>query len=112
MQFPEDRLWNALNEYQKYGKPLQLSEITILSCEMFPEWSSAHEWYDDVEAAKQAGKPALSKPSLPEWELYQAALAKDFYTLSFSHPAVEAIIWWTITDVEPWKGMPAGLLDN
>ena len=109
---PEDRLWNALNEYQKYGKPLQLSEITILSCEMFPEWSSAHEWYDEVEAAKQAGKPALSKPSLPEWELYQAALAKDFYTLSFSHPAVEAIIWWTITDVEPWRGMPAGLLDE
>ena len=53
---PEDRLWHALNEYEKYGLPLQLSEITILSCEMFPDWRSAHVWYDKVEAAKQAGE--------------------------------------------------------
>ncbi|MAS98115.1 MAG: hypothetical protein CMF29_04205 [Kiritimatiellaceae bacterium] len=109
---PEDRLWNALNEYEKYGLPLQLSEITVLSCEMFPDWRSAHIWYDKVEAAKQSGKTALSMPSLPAWEEYQAALTRDFYTLAFSHPAVEAIIWWTITDVEPWRGMPAGLLDE
>ena len=79
---------------------------------MFPGWRSAHVWYDKVEAAKQAGEAALSMPSLPEWEEYQAALTRDFYTLAFSHPAVEAIIWWTITDVEPWRGMPAGLLDE
>jgi GH35 family endo-1,4-beta-xylanase len=108
----EERLWNALNEYEKYGLPLQLSEITVLSCEMFPDWRSAHVWYDKVEAAKQAGEPALSMPSLPAWEVYQAALTRDFYTLAFSHPGVEAIIWWTITDVEPWRGMPAGLLDE
>ena len=108
----EERLWNALNEYEKYGLPLQLSEITVLSCEMFPDWRSAHVWYDKVGAAKQAGEPALSMPSLPAWEVYQAALTRDFYTLAFSHPGVEAIIWWTITDVEPWRGMPAGLLDE
>lgn len=109
---PEERLWNALHEYALYGQPIHLSEITILSCEMFPEWSAAQEWYDEVEAAKRANQPPLAKPSMPAWEAYQAALTRDFYTLAFSHPAVEAIVWWTITDVEPWRGMPAGLLDQ
>ena len=32
-------------------------------------------------------------------EQYQAALTRDFYTLAFSHPLVESITWWTITDL-------------
>jgi hypothetical protein len=63
---------------------------------------------DDYDARGQ-DRPTI--PSTPEWEQYQADLAHDFYTLAFSHPAVESIIWWTITDLEPWRGMPAGLLD-
>ena len=29
----EDRLWKALETYGRFGKPLHLSEISILSCE-------------------------------------------------------------------------------
>ncbi|MBC8434779.1 MAG: endo-1,4-beta-xylanase [Verrucomicrobia bacterium] len=109
--FSEERLWNALERYSKYGKPLQLSEISILSCEIFPDWETQCVWEEEIAAASKAGKPAPCKPSTPEWERYQADLARDFYTLAFSHPAVESIIWWTITDLKPWRGMPAGLLD-
>ena len=109
--FSEQRLWNALERFSKYGKPLQLSEISILSCETFPNWPTLSLWEEEIATAKKAGKPTPCKPTTPKWERYQADLAHDFYTLAFSHPAVESIIWWTITDLEPWRGMPAGLLD-
>ena len=49
------------------------------------------------------GVNRAAQASTAELEQYQAELARDFYTLAFSHPAVEAIIWWTITDLEPWR---------
>lgn len=107
----EERLWQALEKYSRFGKPLHLSEISILSCERFKDWESFKKWTAAVDAAASNGEPRPTLPSTAELELYQAQLAHDFYTLAFSHPAVEAIIWWTITDLEPWRGMPAGLLD-
>jgi GH35 family endo-1,4-beta-xylanase len=107
----EDRLWQALDKYSRFGKPIHLSEVSILSCERFKDWNSFNEWKRIVEAANSNGEPPPTLPSTVELEQYQAELARDFYTLAFSHPAVEAIIWWTITDLEPWRGMPAGLLD-
>ena len=108
----EDRLWKALETYGRFGKPLHLSEISILSCERFSDWDSYNAWKDKVDAYDAKGKDRPTLPSTPELERYQAELTRDFYTLAFSHPAVEAIIWWTITDVEPWRGMPAGLLNT
>ncbi|CAI8281033.1 MAG: Anti-sigma-I factor RsgI6 [Opitutia bacterium UBA7350] len=107
----EARLWGALEKYARFGKPLHLSEISILSCERFKDWKRYQAWIDKVERADAKGIPRPLMPSTPKLEEYQAELARDFYTLAFSHPAVEAIIWWTITDLEPWRGMPAGLLD-
>ena len=109
--FNEERLWAALERYSQYGKPLQLSEISILSCEIFPDWAALSRWEEVIRTAQKEGRPAPCKPSTQVWESYQAELARDFYTLAFSHPAVESIIWWTITDLKPWRGMPAGLLD-
>lgn len=107
----EARLWSALERYARFGKPLHLSEISILSCERFKDWERYQAWIDKVNTADAKGAPRPLIPSEPRLEQYQAELARDFYTLAFSHPAVEAIIWWTITDLEPWRGMPAGLLD-
>jgi hypothetical protein len=36
-------------------------------------------------------------PSTPEGEKRQAEYAARFYTLVFSHPAVEAITWWAFS---------------
>ena len=107
----EARLWGALEKYARFGKPLHLSEISILSCQRFGDWESFNAWSAKVDAADAKGMPRPLIPSTPELEQYQADLTRDFYTLAFSHPAVEAIIWWTITDLEPWRGMPAGLLN-
>ena len=108
----ELRLWNALETYSRFNKPLHLSEISIPSCERFTDWESYNAWKDKVEAFDARGDPRPIIPSTPKMEQYQADLARDFYTLAFSHPSVEAIIWWSITDLEPWRGMPAGLIDN
>jgi hypothetical protein len=46
----------------------------------------------------------------PEGEKYQAEKVKEFYTVLFSHPAVEAITWWDFTDQGAWQRAPAGFL--
>ncbi len=47
-----------------------------------------------------------------EEDLYwQADFAKDFYTIVFSHPAVEALSWFDFTD-HRWLNAPAGLVDD
>ena len=65
---PED-ISNALDLYGKFGIPLHVSEITI---------------------------PTL--PNNPTGLQRQATMARNFYRLWFSHPAVEAIIWWNTVD--------------
>lgn len=65
---PQD-ITNALNLYGQFGVPLHISEITI---------------------------PTL--PNNPTGLDRQARMARNFYRLWFSHPAVEAIIWWNVPD--------------
>ena len=48
--------------------------------------------------------------STPQGERAQLRYGRDFYTLLFSHPAVEAITWWDFSDLGSWQGAPAGLL--
>ena len=44
-----------------------------------------------------------------EYEELQAKYTADFYTMLFSHPAVEAITWWDFQDND-WRAAPAGLV--
>lgn len=65
---PQDII-NALDLYGQFGVPLHVSEITI--------------------------------PTLPYNQMgleRQATMTRNFYRLWFSHPAVEAIIWWNVAD--------------
>jgi hypothetical protein len=34
----------------------------------------------------------------------------QFYTILFSHPAVQAITWWDFSDQGAWQGAPAGFV--
>lgn len=43
--------------------------------------------------------------------IFQAEFTRDFYTLVFSHPAVEALSWFDFTD-HRWLNAPAGVVDD
>lgn len=74
-------LFRSLDMYGKFKVPLHISEITI---------------------------PAL--PNNEEGLANQAKLTRNYYRLWFSHPAVEAIIWWNLGDgtavagEDKWRG--------
>lgn len=76
--------------------PLHFTEVTVLSGRLKTDddWFSFHPGWD----------------STPEGEVAQAEYVADFYTVLFSHPSVEAITWWDLSDMEAWQGAPAGLL--
>ncbi|MCF7848328.1 MAG: endo-1,4-beta-xylanase [Kiritimatiellales bacterium] len=107
----EKQMWDTLDEYAKYGKPIQLTEVSILSCEPLASWRELKPWEETIKAAMRARRPLPFKESNPEGEQCQAEYARDFYTLAFSHLSVNAIIWWSVSDKDAWRGMPAGLLD-
>ena len=108
----EQQMWRMLERYAQYGKPIQLSEVTVVSCEPFADWRELQAFEKRIDGAMKARKMRPSKSSSPEWERYQAAYVRDFYTLAFSHPGVDAIIWWSVSDQDAWRGMPGGLLDK
>jgi len=74
-------IWEILETYATFGKPLHISEITI---------------------------PTLT--NLPDGEATQAKVTRHLYRLWFSHPAVESIIWWNLADgtavagEDKWRG--------
>ncbi len=86
-----ERAWEVCETYARFGKPLHFTEVTVLS--------GQHGW-------------ELPRPwrSTPDGEQRQAEYVERFYTLLFSHPAVEAITWWDFADARAWQGAPAGLL--
>ena len=80
--FPTPTILSVLDEYAKLGKPLHLTETTILS--------------------GQETNPADEKK--------QAKQIEQFYRACFSHPAVKAITWWDFSDFAAWQGVAAGLV--
>lgn len=62
-------VYKHMDLYAQFGKPLQISEIT------FPSYS----WQDEDEQI-------------------QAAALENMYTVWFSHPATEQIIYWNLVD--------------
>ncbi len=82
------RAWAVCDRFAKFGKPLHFTETTVVSG---PKQGSG--WL-----------------TTPEGEERQAKDVAEFYTVLFSHPAVEAITWWDFTDQNAWQRAPAGLI--
>jgi GH35 family endo-1,4-beta-xylanase len=91
--WPTRKIWEVCEQFARFGVPLHFTETTILSGERTWQRSRGADW-----------------PSTPEGEAYQAENVVRFYTMLFSHPAVEAITWWDFADWHAWKGAPAGYL--
>jgi len=82
------KLWSVCEKYAAFGVPLNFTETTLVS----------------------GPKTNTGWNTTPEGEKKQARDAVQFYTILFSHPAVEAITWWDFTDQGAWQGAPAGFL--
>jgi len=95
---PLEWVWNACEAYARWGLPVHFTEATVLSGRLKAE--DDDDWHrvrDDW-------------PTTPEGEAAQLEYGRDFYTLLFSHPAVEAVTWWDFSDDRAWQGAPAGLV--
>ena len=95
----EDELHGILERFARFGLPLQLTETTLVSGELMP----AHIVdLNDYQVDHW--------PSIPEGEARQADELERHYRLAFSHPAVESLTYWGLTDDGAWLGAPAGLV--
>jgi GH35 family endo-1,4-beta-xylanase len=96
--WPIERVWQVCDTYARFGLPLHFTEATVLSGELKkPEDNDWHKRHDDW-------------PTTPDGEKRQAEYGQQFYTVLFSHPAVEAVTWWDFSDDGAWQGAPAGLV--
>ncbi|MFA0746979.1 endo-1,4-beta-xylanase [Fervidibacter sp.] len=84
------RTWQVCERFAQLGLPLHFTETTIVSGPRIDR--------------KRWGE------TTPEGEERQAEATARFYTLLFSHPAVQAITWWDFSDDGAWMGAPAGWL--
>lgn len=72
---------------------------------------------NSICSGKPIGKTNYAAGAHNQWseseeDLYsQAEFARDFYTLVFSHPAVEALSWFDFVD-HRWLGAPAGIVTD
>ena len=76
-------LYRHMDLYARFGKPLQVTEITI---------------------------PAYSND--PENEAVQAELLEWLYSIWFSHPLMEQIIYWNLVDGYAYVNDPAKIKDS
>ncbi len=90
------KTWEVCSRFANFGKPLHFTEATIISVnpKQNQKWAGR---YDDWLSTE-------------EGEQRQAKQVVEFYTILFSHPAVEAITWWDFADAGAWLGAPSGLL--
>ena len=98
-----DRVWKVAEGYSKFGVPIHFTEVTVLS-----GMPISGKGYD--KEGKVLKQPGYEMKTTPEGEKIQAEYAANLYTVLFSHPAVEGIMWWNLTDHGSWKNAPAGLL--
>ena len=93
--WPLYQVWDTCERFKDFEVPIHFSEVTVLSGSPKTGISSEQpsEW-----------------PSTPEGEIAQADYVEKFYTMLFSHPLVQAITWWDLSDYGAWQGAPAGLL--
>lgn len=93
--WPLWQVWDTCERFKDFDVPLHFSEVTVLSGN--PKVGIADgqqgEW-----------------PSTPAGEAAQADYVEKFYTMLFSHPSVQAITWWDLSDYGALQGAPAGLL--
>jgi endo-1,4-beta-xylanase len=95
----EERTQDVLERFARYGLPLHWTETTLVSGDLMPP-----------EIVDLNDHQVDQWPSTPEGEERQADDIVRHYRTLLSHPAVQAVNYWGITDRGAWLGAPAGLV--
>ncbi|MEO2006295.1 MAG: endo-1,4-beta-xylanase [Candidatus Poribacteria bacterium] len=82
-------VWDTCERHARFGVPLHFTETTFVS--------GPGKWDDWGETTG-------------EGEAKQAEDVEAFYRAVFSHPAVDALTWWDLSDLHAWQRVPSGLL--
>lgn len=95
----EDAMLAMVGRFARYGLPLHLTETSLVSGDLMPSHIVDLNDYQVPEW-----------PSTPDGEARQADELERHYRSLMSHPSVEAITYWGITDAGAWLGAPIGLV--
>ncbi|TFB67533.1 endo-1,4-beta-xylanase [Cryobacterium sp. Hz9] len=95
----EDVMLEMVDRFARFGLPLHLTESSLVSGHLMPA---------DIVDLNDYKIPEW--PSTPEGEARQADELMRHYRSLVSHPSVEAITYWGITDAGAWLGAPIGLV--
>lgn len=94
----QEETLRVMDRASEFGWPIHFPECSVCSGKPIGEMSY--------------GAGAVNHFSETEDDLFwQADFTKNFYTIVFSHPAVEALSWFDFTD-HRWLNAPAGLVDD
>ena len=95
----EEKTLAVLDRFSRYGLPIHFTESTLLSGDLMPP---EIEDLNDYRVADW--------PSTPEGEARQADEIVRHYSTLASHPSVQAVTYWGISDDGAWLGAPGGLV--
>jgi endo-1,4-beta-xylanase len=93
-----ERTLGILERFERFNLPIHFTENTIVSGHLMPP-----------EIVDLNDYQVSEWPSTPEGEQRQAQEVVMHYKTLLSHPAVQAITWWDLSD-GGWLDAPAGLL--
>jgi GH35 family endo-1,4-beta-xylanase len=94
----EEKTLGIIERFARYGLPIHFTETTILSGHLMPA---------DIVDLNDYQIPQW--PSTPDGEERQADEIVRHYRTLMSHPSVQAVTYWGLTD-GGWLGAPGGLL--
>lgn len=95
----EEKMLAMVDRFARFGLPLHLTETTLLSGHLMP-----------AEIVDLNDYVVESWPSTPDGEQRQADEIVRHYRSLLSHPSVEAVNYWGLTDDGAWLGAPVGLV--
>jgi endo-1,4-beta-xylanase len=95
----EEKTLAILERFSRYGLPIHMTETTLVSGDpMPPEIGDLNDYQ------------VSSWPSTPAGEERQADEIVRHYRTLLSHPSVQAITYWGLSDDGAWLGAPSGLV--
>jgi endo-1,4-beta-xylanase len=95
----EEKTLEVLDRFARFGLPIHLTESTLLSGHLMPA---------ELEDLNDYQIP--SWPSTPDGEARQADEVVRHYRTLASHPSVQAVTYWGLSDVDSWLGAPGGFV--